>query len=296
MDLAKTLHPAVRKAINEFKARMYWPQTVANCPDKDLYWKVMAEHGSLWSKAYGKQMAAVIATECVLAFGMFAVLKSAGSPGDKVAFAMVIAFGIAAIMVTWTVRNKRRLTAPELRNLLPVMGLSRTHAAYCEAVLAIRECKLLEKRQAEEMIGQLNTLVDIDEQLEATRAGLTGALGLESLGAQASAECDDLRARLAAASDPEARKALEQGLALAERRCKGSEDLAPTLARLDAQQELIHQTIRTAHESVARLSVAPRKALAIDLEALRQSVAQVGEQASAVERAVDEVLQLGAGS
>ncbi len=296
MNLAKTLHPAVVKAIAEFKARMYWPQTVANSPDPELYWKVIGQHGSLWSKAYGKQLAAVIATSIVLGFGFLAALRSAGSPGDKIAFAFAFAIAAAVVVAGWTVRNRRQITAPELRNLLPVMGFSRTREAYCEAVLAISECRLLDKIQAGEMIGQLNTLVDIDEQLEATRAGLTDALGSASLGAKAASEREDLRARLDAATDPEARKALEQSLALVSQRCKGREDLEPTLARLDAQQELIHQTIRTAHESVARLNAAPRKSVVVDLEALRQSVAQVGEQASAVERAVDEVLQLGAGS
>jgi hypothetical protein len=184
------------------------------------------------------------------------------------------------------------MTLSELRFFLPFLNLPKRHYAYCEAFLSVVECKFLDDGQRKEMLEQLNDLMDLSAQLDECRAELSSTMGSKGSGEQVISEYDDLSARLAAATDPGTRQTLEQSLEIVAKRRQAYQELAPTLGRLDAQQELILQTMRSAHESIARLTLAPGRALDFDIEGLKRSVTQMGEQTSAVGKAVDEVLQL----
>jgi hypothetical protein len=58
--------------------------------------------------------------------------------------------------------------------------------------------------------------------------------------------------------DPQAKADMQQSLAMCEKRLQDVRALAPSIERLEAQKEVLHQTLMTIQASVVRLQAAPR--------------------------------------
>jgi hypothetical protein len=101
-----------------------------------------------------------------------------------------------------------------------------------------------------------------------------------------------LAARIAKVEDPQARQDLTQSLTMCDERLHNARELSPLLERLDAQCEVIEQTLLSVQASVSRLQVAPTALSAPDVEEVKRVVDQVTAQTQAVEDAVQQVMSL----
>jgi hypothetical protein len=101
-----------------------------------------------------------------------------------------------------------------------------------------------------------------------------------------------LAERITEVQDPQARKDLTQSLAMCDERLCKARELSPLLERLDAQWEVIEQTLLSVQGSVSRLQVAPTAITAPDVEEVKRVVSQVTTQTQAVEDAVQQVMAL----
>ena len=101
---------------------------------------------------------------------------------------------------------------------------------------------------------------------------------------------DALALRVSEARDSEARETLRQALALSEACLQRAIVLDPLGERLEAQQEMIRQTLSSVGESLAALALAPRSPAGPKLEMVQESLVTIQNQTLAVEQAVQEVM------
>ena len=92
-----------------------------------------------------------------------------------------------------------------------------------------------------------------------------------------------------------ARRAIEQSIELLETRCQVAQTLQPSLERVEAQQEVILQTLASVQSSLARMKVAPAALTAPDIAVIQSSISEVTGQTRAVEQAVQEVMSIRSG-
>jgi hypothetical protein len=177
---------------------------------------------------------------------------------------------------------------------LPVVELPRLESAYWEAIQVLaNDCCKLDEPTGREMLAQLNTLLARDRELIARRQSIQSVLNSGDT-ARLEEEREQLAGRVAAASDPIARAAMQESLRMCEVRIENVGKLKPALERLDAQQEAIVQTMASVQSALARWQAAPTVADLPSLEEVQQAVVRINDETFAVERAVQEVTAVGA--
>jgi hypothetical protein len=92
--------------------------------------------------------------------------------------------------------------------------------------------------------------------------------------------------------DERARADLSQSLAICEERLRNARELDPLIERLDAQREVVIQTMLSVQSSVSRLQIAPSALTAPDVADVRRVIGEVNVQTKAVEDAVQQVMAL----
>ena len=132
---------------------------------------------------------------------------------------------------------------------------------------------------------EIYRLLDTYYQLQEQREQLQEAMGTAS-----ESEMETLQQRLAEATDPQARKALQESLDLLRRRLHSRNALSSHRQRMEAHLELILQTLKSLHESLSRLNLAPQSLEEFDIEALRLRLRELQQEATAIENAAQEVL------
>lgn len=258
--------------------------------------------GRTWSQT-DREVAGRILAGLTVAIGFLAAVTVAMIVQGAAAWAWLpgtlggIAAGIAGV---WrSVRSRRAGRAAEeqdrihhdlLANWLPVLTLSRLERTYCEALQVLaNDRSALDERTGREILGQLNALIERSREIGARRASVIAALE-NGEDARIEAERADLAKRAGAASDPIARQALENSLQMCDARISNLGKLKPALERLEAQQEVILQTMASVQSSLARWQAAPSVSDLPDLGQIQQAVVQIDDETYAAEQAVQEVM------
>jgi hypothetical protein len=180
----------------------------------------------------------------------------------------------------------------EVEQAAAAVALSRTEEAYFRALIAlVSRQSLLGETLSGELLGELNDLLGSHRVLEAQRQRVTAAMGPASL-EQVETEHRALTERLDQAVDPATRQAIEQSLALCEERRSHAQRLAPELGRIEAQQEVIYQTLASTHGALTRMDASPTAVADPQFDRVRQSAVQIRSQTRAIEEAVQEVMAL----
>lgn len=285
MRLNGRIHPEITRIVDQFTQQYAWPGTPSLLPEQA---KAMKEQQSLWVKQYGKGCLAWSVFYSVAFVAAIAVKPLLGNPSVNFAVLAVIALGLLHASLGYQ-KSRKRLSTEELSALLPALDLSPVQRAYSEAALVL--CSLnLPGETADDVWKQLNRLVDEEMRLRSVRE--RGAIGL-SAPAQVTSEMEDIRKRLDQTNDPMTREALERSLEICQERLQSVQDLSLVVERVDAQLEMLAQSMRGMRDTLQRLSTAPTDAsLGLDLQPLRDTVEHASRHTQALEAAVNEVQTL----
>jgi hypothetical protein len=283
------LHPAVGDVL---KARVWQVSMTHQSKPEDVEpRRVLAKR----SKRIGWRIAAAVPVSMLLGAGIGVLC---GGHGEEIGIATGVTayFGtlatvIASVAAGKSSRNKT-VTAEELRSLSQGVELGWSEKVYLDTVCALMEAG----GQVADDVGRsiLRAAGDLLEQARyvGVRLERLRAAASASSVADLAAERDRLAERAEQAIDAQARADLAQSLKMCEQRLQNARTLEPLIERLDAQREVIHQTLLSVHSSVSRLQVAPAALAAPDVEEVQRVLGQVTAQTKAVEDAVQEVMSL----
>jgi len=227
-------------------------------------------------------------------------INSGTIPGPMVMAAP--ALGGLTYWLSWWVNKQQRvddldrsMTSEEVRAACSVINAMRSETSYFESIALMLEIGAqLDVQTGIDILSELNLLIAQARQLQAHRDNLRAAINAESADALV-AQREDLRTKLSRTTDEAARQAIEQSIELLETRCQVAQTLQPSLERVEAQQEVILQTLASVQSSLARMKVAPDALTAPDLAVIQSSISEVTGQTRAVEQAVQEVMSIRSG-
>jgi hypothetical protein len=202
-----------------------------------------------------------------------------------------IGVGVGSILLQRFARNPA-VDAEELRALASGLELGVPETIYLHTLCALMESgDAISEQTGNEILAALNELLEqaryVDGQLERLRT----ATGTESM-RDLEEERELLAGRMAQMHDPRARDYLSQSLGMCDERLRDARTIAPLIEQLDAQREVIHQTLLSVQSSVSRLQVAPSALSAPGVEEVKRVMSQVIAQTHAVEEAVQEVMSV----
>ncbi len=202
-----------------------------------------------------------------------------------------IGTGLFSVFSTKFGQN-RFVSAEELRALSSGLELGGPEMVYLDTISAMLEAgDNISEQTGQEILKTLGTLLEQARYVNDRRERLRKAAGAESA-TKLVEERHRLAGRIANAEDPQARQDLTHSLAMCDERLSHATELSPLLERLDAQWEVIDQTLRSVQASVSRLQVAPTALAAPDVEEVKRVVDQITVQTKAVEDAVQQVMSL----
>lgn len=181
-----------------------------------------------------------------------------------------------------------------LRATLPLVEISETERTYFEVVAALSVVgDGLGEQAARGILAQLNALMASCRKLDSRRSELGRTIEQDTV-PRVEAERAHLVAKMAAATDAVVRRSLEQSAMICETRLVDLPTVEQNMARLDAQQMVVQQTIASVRSALARMQAAP-SLLSPGVENVADAVGQINLQTLAVEEAVQEVATLSAG-
>ncbi|AIE84595.1 hypothetical protein [Fimbriimonas ginsengisoli] len=286
MRLDGRIHPEILRLADQFAQQYTWPGTSSLVPE---HAKAIKAYQSLWMKQYGKGCFAWFVFYSVAFVGSIAVKPMLGNPSVNFAVLSVLVLGFLHAYLGYQT-SRKRLSADELAALLPVLDLSPVQRAYSEAALVLYRLNLPEET-GDDVWKQLNRLIDEETRLRSVRD--RGSVGL-STPAQVSSEMEEIRKRLDQTNDSMTREALERSFELCQGRLQAVRDLSLVVERVDAQLEMLAQSMRGMRDSLQRLSTAPSDTnWELDLQPLRDTVEHASFHSQALEAAVNEVQTLG---
>ncbi|MCW5939608.1 MAG: hypothetical protein KF884_01215 [Fimbriimonadaceae bacterium] len=281
MRLGETkLHPMLWKAFDAYESAMY-----TGALGKDGASAFMA-HQKAWWKHYGKGFLLGAAVWLAAIVGLAWVGKQFSTPLPM--FAGMIGCGVHAVIAT--MRNRRTATVDEIEALLPVLNLTPLGKLYAELVVELFRADL-EPKVRDAAVHQLNGLLDHHDVLEGRRRVMEAAIA-QTDPAAVEAEVRLIEAKRDAATDLSARATYEHSLEMARERLTVAERYRPFLERVDAQQEVVRQTLLQVRADLGRAKAAPAEWASTTLDGLRTSNLSIRSHAEEIERAVDELSQV----
>lgn len=307
------LDPKIAEALKPLLLRV--PRTIfPHAPDPPSEWRVVADQaramGPVRDRVFmwqGALVGIVVPLATVAPFGVliFAILDLiTGAHGSHLLpISPILAMSSTAIwtalcwwFILGTQHKSERITleyyfTPEiLQALRPMLTFSPMEDEYLDAVGALLKTdSTLGSGTAADLLRSLNELLVAGRRLEREQTTLSEAQAGQSI-AQIEADQAALMQRIAATTDSIARATLSESLALCERRLARAQKLAPLQERIAAQLDGITQTMRSVQGSVASLRLLPQ---GVELEELQASARSLVQRTSAIENAVQEVLQIG---
>lgn len=267
------IHPVLWNSVDELTRRIFSGQASS---------KAVMEHQGVWMKEYGPEVLRQSIAPVLLLFGSVAMAMMR-MPKPFIAGAALLAiFWLVAVLCFKTVRNLREITASELETLLPELKFEGVGRAYAEAVLAVGKAQGLSEEMRSETLQELKRVMNEHERIESARSRLIlTAEGRASL----VEEVERLRGKVEKAQDAEARATYEEGFEIAQARLAATDNQAALGERLEAQAELLRQSVLRVRDTLAL----PYVETPSEGGALREALAGVRSRAEAVERAVKEV-------
>ncbi len=290
------IDPTIRALLNERFTQIFHQR---NPPTDALSARVRSAGGAAWNKALA-QNAEYFWGAGIAFFGiMFGPALAAQSGLANPLLVLLLSTGLST---AWTVMGIRRvqramtsvINADVMRYAKESLGLSEGEKAYCDAAVALMDAgNVLGEKAQRDVIKQLNGLLDNYRRLEEPARRAQAASGADSIDALEQ-ELAGLMARRDAQLDAETRAMMDQSVELCRRRLEASRAVEPARQKVEAQQELILQTMASVQASLGRTGGVNINAPDLYLGELRQSVDQVNTQTRAVEEAVAEVVALSA--
>lgn len=283
MELPReSIHPNIWKAYDEFRSST-WSQTNGTPTDR----AITARYEKFWFKNnwFGMLSGGIFGVAAMtLAIRLKPLL---GKPWTALFLLGGLAIGVLIMFRgAWT--KRKSMVKEELEMLIESRYLTAIQKAYAEALVAIIELNLPADTQTD-LVNQLNDLLEEEARLLAVRERGSGLATPTSV----VEERDSLRKRLSATEDPISREALSRSLEICEGRLAAVTDIPRVVERVDAQLELIAQSIRGMRDTLHRLQTAPGTRLPeLNLDSLRETVSHTQVHGKALEAAVDEVHQL----
>jgi hypothetical protein len=207
---------------------------------------------------------------------------------------LLVTIVLNAGFIVWCKREeqRRRYHPRILRAVLPLVAKSPVEVMYVGALLRLVEQEsLLGDSVSRGLLTQMNALLKSSGEISQQQEGIRASISDQSL-AEIEAMRDDLTARVEQSKDSQARETLRQTLLLCESRLARAVALAPLKERLEAQQEMIRQTLASVGESLAGLRIAPQAVREPQLETVRETLEQIQRQTRSIEQAVQEVMAL----
>jgi hypothetical protein len=167
---------------------------------------------------------------------------------------------------------------------LPVVVATRAERLYVDT---LRDIATLPEAEGGEMLAQMNELLALSDQLtrwqEETREMNADALR---------EEVATLQQKARDAQDITARARFERSVTLAQERLEGVQHLHTLRERMEAQQEVICQTLAALQTALRRGKMAPRADALNEAERLTAAVREIHQQSRAMEQAVQEIAAL----
>jgi hypothetical protein len=227
-----------------------------------------------------------------------AIAAAAGAPGEGMAGAAFlgaylsgIGTGVGSLFLS-RIGPRTAVTAPELRALATGLDIGKSETIYLESVCALLEAgENVSDQTGRDILGTLNELLEQARYVEDRLGRLHRAASTESVD-DLEKERERLAQRIDQAEDIQARADLTQSLEICDTRLQNAQALAPLIERLDAQREVIQQTLLSVQSSISRLQVAPTALSTPDVEEVRRVMSQISAQTHAVEDAVQQVISL----
>lgn len=231
-------------------------------------------------------------------FGL--MLTAEGSVGAAIGGAVGVMLGIIGgslgIALGTSALRMNVVHGDLLGKILPFVSIGREERSYWETISALANAGAgLDEEDGERLIFELNQLLVHQRQLLAHRARLEAASG-SAVRQEMEAELRRIEEKLAVATDLQAREDLQKSLELCSKRLANLGDPAFDIQRIDAQAELVTQTLATIRDTIVRRGAATERLEVPELGEMRASLEQLNSETAAVEAAVQEVLSLQAGS
>ncbi len=204
-----------------------------------------------------------------------------------------------------SLRGKVGLPADRLRHAFTEAAQTRAESLYGEVVVSLMEPPHGAKKHGEKtvrfnkrrhetqslrlLLDECNTLLDQSFRLqnESTRIGGLWKNG-ETL-AQINGERFALLQKLDNETDPIVRQSLEESVSLCDERLVSVRAYPTLLARLDAHQEVVCQSLALVSSTLARQQATPHALHTPDVRGLRHALRTAAQETQAVEAAVMEL-------
>jgi hypothetical protein len=173
------------------------------------------------------------------------------------------------------------------------MELAPLARGYCEAVIALARPELrMDDGDARAILAELNAMFARVWEYETHRQELADHGGSQEI-ARIEGERDSLSRRLEAAPDPDVREAVQQSLSLCEGRLENARIVQPRLQGIEAQQEVLVQSLAAMAAALGRFCAAERSPEPVQPTEVRSLLERTTAHARAIESAVEEVMSLG---
>jgi hypothetical protein len=189
-------------------------------------------------------------------------------------------------------RLRQSVSLDQMRSVFSKLTLSRAERLYCDTLLLLAEGE--QKASTVDgpgILSNLNSLLDSSRNLETQRERILAALGAASV-ETLEQERDNLVQQTVASDDPVVRADLQTSRALCDARLEDARALERSLKRIDAQQQVVFQTLASVQSSLMRRQLSEAPLAVPEFTTLQQSVTEIGYQTRAVEQAVQEVVSL----
>lgn len=225
--------------------------------------------------------------------------------------ATAIAIGAICASITWltaaaaggigaaSAYPRRRLAADvaieEMKAVFPLLRLSRAERIYCDTVLLLAgiDADPATERTLRGTLHDMNALLADCRSLEVKRRALLPVMGLNSV-KSLEEEYGALGIKLDTTTDTVARESIRRSLEMCATRLGNARAVDVGLQRLLAQEEALAHTLSTAQSAIARMELSPEAGSSLAAQELAAAVAHMNLQTTSVEKAVDEVVRLGA--
>lgn len=288
------IDPTIQALLNERFTQIFQQQ---NPPTDPVSVRVRSAGGAAWNKSLAQNAEYFWGAGAAFLAMMFGPAVAAQSGLANPLLVLLVSMGFST---GWLIAGIRRVkgamtnvtNADVMRYARENLALSRGEKAYCDAAAALMDAdNVLNEVVQRDVIKQLNGLLDNYRRLEEPVRRAQVASGTDSIDALEQ-ELAGLMARRDIQIDPEARAMMDQSVELCRRRLEAARAVEPARQKVEAQQELILQTMASVQASLGRTGGVNIESTDLNLGELQQSVAQVDTQTRAVEEAVAEVVAL----
>lgn len=261
------------------------------------YLKVYGEHQKAWWKAYGNGF---LLGALASVGGMAGALALISQVDGMQAFRAPIFIAALAVIIGWAVfaykRNQGQMTIGELTVLQKSLAqhikqpkLRGVFEDYLATIIELESSNTLEESEKADLRDQLNSMLSEADRLCGQFDMLANAHGNFDEKQRLSVEIGSLEQRINNSKDADAKEALGQAKKIALKRLESFEQGGPVMERIEAQLELMRQTLGAFRETLARLRGTPSFSPQLEVGGLREQLLSIQTQSQALESAFQEL-------